>query len=261
MKNIKTPLGLFAIIYLTYGIVMNIRMFTEKMWPTYIFFISIGIGIFFFGINKFTKRLPNYRIWQVIIGISPIAIFFIHSQIYNNNIQTKITTEKTIANKILLTESKLGNLNLMDLKDENIEEKIKSAFPDFQLIKSIGQQDGPDFNLYKINHLKQDIFLIWMDSYDSNVVQEILTKNKIIKDEYGMFVGQSIDSVLIKRPELNFHSDLHYNIYATEKSSNIAYRLTGNFKSLNETEFVSADYSVEKWQIKGMTIEYLIWRK
>jgi|TARA_B110000967_G_C18700302_1_gene467472 hypothetical protein len=261
MKNIKTPLGLFAIIYLTFGIVMNIRMFTEKMWPTYIFFISIGIGILLFGINNVTKRLPNYKVWQVIIGILPMVIFFIHTQIYDNQTETKQTSEKVLATKILLTETKLGKLNLKDLKDENMGKKIKSAFPNFQIIKSIGQQDGPDFNLYEVNDLKQEIFFISMDSYDTNLVQELFTKNKIIKDEYGIFVGQAIDSVIIKRPNLNFHSDVHYNIYATEKGSNIEYRLKGNFKVLNESEFVPADYSVEKKQIEGMTVEYLIWRK
>ena len=100
-----------------------------------------------------------------------------------------------------------------------------------------------------------------MNTHDTNLVQELVAKNEMIKDEYGIFVGQSIDSVIIKRPNLNFYSDLHYNIYATGKDSNIEYRLTGDFKVLNESENVPSDFSVENWQTEGMTVEYLIWRK
>jgi hypothetical protein len=85
MKNLKTPLGLFAISYLIYGIVMNIRMFTEQMWPTYLFFISIFIAILFLFLNKPTKQLKNYKFWQIIIGLIPVTFFFIYMQIVNSN--------------------------------------------------------------------------------------------------------------------------------------------------------------------------------
>ncbi|MGB1284795.1 MAG: hypothetical protein ACPG44_10100, partial [Polaribacter sp.] len=77
----------------------------------------------------------------------------------------------------------------------------------------------------------------------------------------GAFVGITIDSILTKRTDINFHSDLHYNIYASAKNSKIQYRLNGDFKSLNDSSFVAEDYKVEKWQIEGMKVEYLIWRK
>lgn len=82
-----------------------------------------------------------------------------------------------------------------------------------------------------------------------------------INGKYGLFVGISIDSALTNRPNLNFHSDLHYNIYASVINSKIQYRLNGEFKSLNDSSFVAEDYSVEQWQIEGMKIEYLIWKK
>jgi len=83
MKNLTTPLGLFGLAYLLFGIAMNILMFVVKMWPTYIFFISMGIGILFLLFNKLTKRLPNYRLWQTAIGILPVTILFVQMEIWN----------------------------------------------------------------------------------------------------------------------------------------------------------------------------------
>jgi hypothetical protein len=163
--------------------------------------------------------------------------------------------------EILLTETKIGNLELDKLNENNILTEIKSTFPDFQITKTLGQQVGPDFNLYQVIHNGQEIFFISMDSYDTTLVQDLWINNKIIKDEYGITVSQKIESALEKRPNLKFHSDLHQNIYATEKNSKIEYRLTGNFKTLNDTTFFADDYSVERWQTEGMEIEYLIWRK
>ena len=132
--------------------------------------------------------------------------------------------------EILLTETKLGDLELDMLKENNILTGIKSRFPDFQITKTVGQQDGPDLNLYQVFYYGQEIFFISMDSYDTTLVQDFWTNNKIIQDEYGITVGQKIESALEKRPNLKFHSDLHQNIYATEKNSKIEYRLTGDLR-------------------------------
>jgi len=176
-----------------------------------------------------------------------------------------ISNEESIESKdlkeILLTETKLGYTNLNELDGNNIKKNLELGFPGFEIIKEVGQQDGPDFILYQVNYMNEEIFFISMDSYDTTLVQDIWTKNSKIKDEYGAKVGAYIDSVLIKRPELKFHADLHYNIYASKENSKILYRLAGDFKSLSDSSFVSEDYSVEKWQIEGMVVEYLIWRK
>ena len=98
MKSLKEPLGLFGIAYLIYGIVMNIRMFTEQMWPTYLFFISMIIGIFLLLINRPTKRLGNYKIWQTIIGLIPIAFFFVYMQIVNSDNKYDSNVQNSISN-------------------------------------------------------------------------------------------------------------------------------------------------------------------
>jgi hypothetical protein len=163
--------------------------------------------------------------------------------------------------EIMLTETKLGDIELNKLTENNILKEIKSAFPDLQVTKTVGQQDGPDFNLYQITQSEHDIFFVSMDTHDTVNVHSLWTTNNIIKDKYGLSVGHKIEYAIEKRPTLKFHSDLHQNIYATNKNSKIEYRLTGKFKALNDTAFFAEDYSVEKWQTDGMEIEYLIWKK
>lgn len=189
------------------------------------------------------------------------AIILNNRGIEKKNDNIILNTPKKEISQFLLTETHLESLNLNNLIDHNIANEIKSSFPDLQLTKTREQQDGPDFNLYEITNSDSEFFFISMDSYDSMLVQDIWTKNPKIKDEYGLFVGAPIDSTLTKRPDINFYSDLHYNIYASAKNSKIQYRLNGQFKSLNDSFIVAEDYSVEKWQIEGMKIECLIWKK
>jgi hypothetical protein len=99
MKNLKEPLILFGIAYIIYGIVMNIRMFTEQMWPTYLFFISIVIGIILLLLNRPTRKLKHHKIWQIVIGLIPITFFFIYMQIVNANNEFDIKTENSIETK------------------------------------------------------------------------------------------------------------------------------------------------------------------
>lgn len=81
MKNLKTPLGIIGLLYIVFGLVMNVWMFIGAWWPTYLYFLSIGIGISLLLINGLTKRLPRFKIWQTLIGISPIVAFSIFIQV------------------------------------------------------------------------------------------------------------------------------------------------------------------------------------
>jgi len=67
---------------------MNIWMFVDAWWPTYLYFIAMGIGIFFLLINGLTKRIPSFKLWQTIMGISPIIVFyvFIHANMASEDI-------------------------------------------------------------------------------------------------------------------------------------------------------------------------------
>lgn len=56
-------------------------MFVGGGWPTYFYFITMGIGIVFLLINRLTKRIPRFKLWQTIIGITPIVGFYFFIQV------------------------------------------------------------------------------------------------------------------------------------------------------------------------------------
>lgn len=174
----------------------------------------------------------------------------------------RTTENRTDLSQVVLTETHFGDLDLTQLEHESIRDQVKSAFPEFKLTKKTGKQDGPDFEFYVVsNNQEENIFFISMNDYDSTTVQTVWTNNQEIKDQYGVQVHQTTDDLLLKRPNLRFHSDLHYNIYASEKGSKIEYGLSGDFKALNDSAFTADDYSVEQWQTKNMYIELIQWRK
>lgn len=180
---------------------------------------------------------------------------FEHLIVIQDSIEFKVPKE------VLLTEAKLGNTALDELHGMNIKTSLKIGFPAFEIKETIGQQDGPEFKLYQLNYMNEEIFFISMDCYDSMLVQDIWIRSSMIKDEYGSFVGISIDSILAKRTDLKFNLDLHHNVYASSRNSKIQYRLIGEFKVINDSFSGTEDLNLENWQIEGMKVEYIIWRK
>jgi hypothetical protein len=75
MKNSKDPFIIFGLIYILSGIVLNIRMYFLHAWPTFLFFILIIFGILLLLSNQITKRIKNYRLWQTIIALIPVAFY------------------------------------------------------------------------------------------------------------------------------------------------------------------------------------------
>lgn len=163
--------------------------------------------------------------------------------------------------EIILTETNLGTTYLNDLDSTNINHILKSAFPAFEIKANIGEQDGPDFMFYQVEYKNQEIFFVSMHANNPKLVQDIYTNSPIIRDQYGLFVGSTTDSILAKRPEINFHSDLHDNIYASAKNSKIQYRLKGDFKSQKDSSSGSDDFKIDKWQVEAMNVAYIIWKK
>ncbi|GEM_PF-4285638 len=62
--------------------------------------------------------------------------------------------------EVLLTENKLNNINLDKLNDKNIIQILKSVFPEFSIKEETGQQDEPDFKLYQVKSLEEELFSI-----------------------------------------------------------------------------------------------------
>jgi hypothetical protein len=162
---------------------------------------------------------------------------------------------------ILLTESELGKMELDKLSKVNLIGEVNTHFPQFQVSKELGQQDGPNFDLYEITEKKERIFFIAMKYDNESLVDYLTIESRMIEDVYGLRVGSTTSQILKNRPDLEFFADLHFNVYAASKGSRIQYRLKGDLLSLNDSTFVAEDFSVSEWQVEAMEIEYLIWRK
>jgi len=81
MKTLNTPLGICGILYLVFGVVMTTWMFVSHLWPTYIFFISIGVGFFLLFLNRLTEKLSQFKLIQLIIGAAPLFAFYLFIQV------------------------------------------------------------------------------------------------------------------------------------------------------------------------------------
>ena len=161
----------------------------------------------------------------------------------------------------ILTETKLGAIDLFELNGENIITNLQGEFLDLEITKQVGQQDGPDFIFYSLSKKKEELAYVSMDSEDSNQVQSLTILSAEIVDVYGLKVGMSADKLSSTRNSIIFNADLHMNIYAKVKNSNILYRLSGDLINLNDSTYVSENYSVEYWQTSKMKIESISWQK
>lgn len=172
--------------------------------------------------------------------------------------QVKVESTKK---ETILSEQGLGNLTFETL-GTNTADKIKEAFPKLEVFKTVGHQDGPDYDLYEVSKGGEEVvFYVSMDWEVPNKVHQVrLPESSEILDQYGVKSALTDAELKKLRTTIKFHADLHYNIYGYVEGSKIKYKLKGNFKSLENGDFVASDYSVTSWQVEGMTVEYLIWQ-
>ncbi len=161
----------------------------------------------------------------------------------------------------LLSESRLENIALTNLNGNNISTELQSEFPNSNIEKELGQQDGPDFVLYSLSTDNKEILYTSMLPEDSTVLNSITFLSPNIKDIYGQTVGTAAQQIIESRSNINFYADVHQNIYAKAENSNIEYRLRGNLKELNDGTYFSEDHTIEKSQVYDMFVEHIIWHK
>ena len=164
-------------------------------------------------------------------------------------------------NGLVLTEDRLGPLDLRALEGKNISQQLQKAFPSSQVIRGVGQQDGPDFVYYDVKHQGEELFTVLLSDNDSSRVSEIWISSNRIRDQHGIAVGSSLESSRKHLPDLRLYADLHQNIFASTASSKILYRISANLKPLNDSTFVAPDRSIQSWQLEEGTVEHLVWRK
>ena len=221
MKNLTTPLGIFGIAYLIYGLVMNIRMFTEEMWPTYLFFISMAIGILLLTINKLTKRLPNFRVWQVIIGLLPITAFYIHIKMwdYSHLTRTEIAQNENYANDKL----KNGDIIFQTSKSSQSKAIQLATNSKYSHMGIIYENDGKYFVYEAVQPVKLTPLQEWINRGENGhyVVKRLANSDIILTDEvitemkiYGeRFTGKSYDIYFEWSDDKIYCSELVWKIY------------------------------------------------
>jgi thiamine transporter ThiT len=74
MKILKQPIGLFGFFYFVAGIALNINMYLEKAWPTWVFFVLMTIGLIYISLAWKTKL---GTMTQILFGLLPLAGYWL----------------------------------------------------------------------------------------------------------------------------------------------------------------------------------------
>lgn len=75
MKRKNLVLRYFGLLFLLMGIVLNVKMFIDEAWPTYLFFMICIVGLIQIIMSFLVK--PIKIAWQVFWALLPFIITFI----------------------------------------------------------------------------------------------------------------------------------------------------------------------------------------
>lgn len=76
MKNKNLILRYFGLFLLIIGIILNVKMYIDEAWPTYLFYIISAIGVIQIIVSFVVKQMKV--IWQILWALLPIALGFIY---------------------------------------------------------------------------------------------------------------------------------------------------------------------------------------
>lgn len=76
MKNKNSILRYFGLFLLVVGIILSVKMYVDKAYPTYLFFIIIAIGIIQIIASFLSKQMKVS--WQIFWALLPIIIGFVY---------------------------------------------------------------------------------------------------------------------------------------------------------------------------------------
>lgn len=72
---------------------------------------------------------------------------------------------------------------------------LKKAFSTYTITKERGQQDGPDFPPYSLKHGTKEVLFFAMEWEDPLTLDRIIVKEPLVKDKYGLKVGDGYDKI------------------------------------------------------------------
>lgn len=80
MKSKNLIIRYFGLFLLITGIVLNVKMYIEEAWPTYLFYIIGVVGLIQIIISFFAKKMKVG--WQIFWALLPVLIGFICFKIW-----------------------------------------------------------------------------------------------------------------------------------------------------------------------------------
>lgn len=76
MKRKNLVLRYFGLFFLLMGVILNVKMFIDEAWPTYLFFIICIIGLVQIIISFLIKQIKIG--WQIFWALIPFILGFIY---------------------------------------------------------------------------------------------------------------------------------------------------------------------------------------
>lgn len=174
------------------------------------------------------------------------------------NTSNSVDTNSEESKSIIIYENRLKEISLPFPRQEMLEQ-LKKSFKSFEIVKELGQQDGPDFPLYSLKKKETEICFFSMDSDDTLKLNEIIIKEPLIKDEYGLKVGDGYQKIRqLRSGEIKTYTDHHQHTYAYIDASNILYEISNTDFDADTVELENPKFT--EAQLENWTIEYIIWR-
>ena len=172
-----------------------------------------------------------------------------------DSVKTEIPAQNA-ADSIVLYEDRIKSIALPFGRREMLPE-LKKEFKGLTITKETGQQDGPDFPLYSFKEGKNEICFFAMDWEDTLKLNEVYIKQPLIKDQYGLKVGDDYQKIKrLRNGNAKTYTDLHQHTFVYFENSKIMYEISGSVY-LQDTD--NLEFTEE--QIKDWTIDYILWRE
>lgn len=76
MKNKNLILRYFGLFLLVIGIILSVKMYVDKAYPTYLFFVISGIGAIQIIASFVSKQMKVG--WQVLWSLLPLVLGFVY---------------------------------------------------------------------------------------------------------------------------------------------------------------------------------------
>lgn len=151
--------------------------------------------------------------------------------------------------QLILKEDRFGGVQLEKGRDIDVY-LLREKFTDYEVSKTVGEQDGPDYFYYTIG---EDIIISTADTTTETLDRVQIYGDSNIEDVYGIKGGMTFETLKLKRPNLKISTE-HNHIYLYEEGSHIVYEM-----SLTNYNGPDKDtYTLE--ELKNAKVSNIIWR-